>query len=472
MPRRKTPEPPVELVQLSRAAGNGDAAFYAVANALPHLVWLSSAGGAIDFFNERWIDYTGYNPIGTQARGYDQVVHPDDLPLTLERWQTALRTGDAYEMEYRLRRARDGIFRWFLARAIPLHGPDGRIRRWIGTATDIEAQKRANENLIFGLQSADVFASAQSEEEISDAFSRLIVERFADWCFIILENREHRFFLQSIAHRDPKKVETVRSFAERYPLSDDNGLRALLDRNEAVFHPAISDEMLTASARNEEHLSLMRSLGMHSCIVTPLGVHGRPFGAVVVYTADSHREFDPGDVQVLRSVTDRAGAAIARERSNSHERRAKVVLRFISRATQAIYESFDLYATFQELTRLVADNFADFAVVARIESGGAVRALAAAHRDASKEELVRKLIGSRPFHPEAERKFAEGLRSHQPAVRKLDGALVARSMWPYLATEIEALAPTQSVTIPLHSRGETYGAIVVYASLFSARMQS
>src|SRR5690606_20993358 len=71
------------------------------------------------------------------------VLHPDDVARTLERWMRSVSTGEAYEIEYRYRRACDGAYRWHLGRAEPVTDEQGRIVRWYGTSTDIHDLRAA-----------------------------------------------------------------------------------------------------------------------------------------------------------------------------------------------------------------------------------------------------------------------------------------------------------------------------------------
>src|SRR6266481_2923225 len=74
-----------------------------------------------------------------------KVVHPDDFEATNERYLRALKTGEIFEIENRYKRAADGVYRWHLNRAVPLRNEDGQIVFWVGTATDIEDQKKEME---------------------------------------------------------------------------------------------------------------------------------------------------------------------------------------------------------------------------------------------------------------------------------------------------------------------------------------
>ena len=69
--------------------------------------------------------------------GWQNVVHPDDLGLAVERWTQALSSGEEYEVEFRLKLA-NGAYAWHLARAVAQRSQDGRILRWLGTNTNIE----------------------------------------------------------------------------------------------------------------------------------------------------------------------------------------------------------------------------------------------------------------------------------------------------------------------------------------------
>ncbi|HEU4469699.1 MAG TPA: PAS domain-containing protein, partial [Flavisolibacter sp.] len=120
--------------------------FRFVTDFMPQIVWSTQPDGFHDFFNKRWYDYTGLNFEQAKDKGWSLVLHPDDFERTWSIWEVCLKTGKTYETEYRMRR-NDGVFRWFLARAIPLRDEQGRITKWFGTCTDIHDQKMASDIL-------------------------------------------------------------------------------------------------------------------------------------------------------------------------------------------------------------------------------------------------------------------------------------------------------------------------------------
>ena len=117
-----------------------------LSDAMPQMVWASGPDGHLDYFNERTVEYTGLKMEQLLRSGWAGVLHPDDEPACLKRWKRSLATGDSFDIEFRLKRASDGSYRWHLGRALPRY-ENGAIVRWLGTCTDIEDHKMALETL-------------------------------------------------------------------------------------------------------------------------------------------------------------------------------------------------------------------------------------------------------------------------------------------------------------------------------------
>lgn len=112
--------------------------------ALPQMLWTTRPDGFHIYFNQRWVEYTGRTMEESYGFGWLEAFHPDDRVRTIERWQQATASGEAYEIEYRLVRA-DGGYGWVLGRAMPLRDASGKISQWFGSCTDIDSQKKAEE---------------------------------------------------------------------------------------------------------------------------------------------------------------------------------------------------------------------------------------------------------------------------------------------------------------------------------------
>ncbi len=115
--------------------------FRQLADAMPQIVWTANPNGLVDYYNQRWFDYTGMGLETTE--GWESVLHPHDLDQCLELWSHAVKTGEKYEVKYRFKRASDGVYRWHLGRASAARDDEGRIVKWFGTCTDIDDQKQS-----------------------------------------------------------------------------------------------------------------------------------------------------------------------------------------------------------------------------------------------------------------------------------------------------------------------------------------
>ena len=114
--------------------------FRFLADNVPVQIWTSLPDGNLDYVTEQTAQKLGLTPQKLLADGWQNVLHPDDLPLAIEKWTHALTTGETYEVEFRLKLA-DGNWAWHLARAIPQRNEAGQIVRWFGTNTNIEEQR-------------------------------------------------------------------------------------------------------------------------------------------------------------------------------------------------------------------------------------------------------------------------------------------------------------------------------------------
>src|SRR5580692_8657723 len=117
-----------------------------VVDTIPTLAWSAGPDGSADFFNQRWLDYTGLSAKQALGWGWEVATHPDDLPRILETVREALNSGKPFEVEGRFRRF-DGEFRWFLFRGSPLRDRSGKVAKWYGTNTDLEERKCAEDAL-------------------------------------------------------------------------------------------------------------------------------------------------------------------------------------------------------------------------------------------------------------------------------------------------------------------------------------
>ena len=129
--------------------------FKFLADTIPVMVWTALPNGDFDYFNRRWLDYTGLSFEESKADGRS-VVHPDDLPDLLKEWNRCLHSGEPFKFEMRMRNAK-GIYGSFISNALAFKNSDGKIIAWFGVCTDIEEQKRE-------MEKKDQFISMASHE--------------------------------------------------------------------------------------------------------------------------------------------------------------------------------------------------------------------------------------------------------------------------------------------------------------------
>jgi len=179
-----------------------------IIDALPTMVWTMEPNGAVDFVNQRWMDYMGLS-LKEEMDEPTRPVHPEDLPRVLEKWRADMAAGEASEDEMRLRRA-DGEYRWFLVRTAPLRDEQGNILKWYGVSIDIEDRKRAEE-AVKSSEREQRHIAAQLERERTRLVEAQEMGKIGSWeaelqsMNVIWSDQTHRIF-----ETDPSRFHATR----------------------------------------------------------------------------------------------------------------------------------------------------------------------------------------------------------------------------------------------------------------------
>jgi PAS domain S-box-containing protein len=120
--------------------------FHTLADSIPQLVWMAEAGGRIFWFNNHWHEYTGTPVAKAESHDWQAILAPASLHEARDRWAQALVAGTALEIEVSLR-GKDGQYRPFLTRAVPLRDSAAAVYGWIGTHIDISERKRSEQEI-------------------------------------------------------------------------------------------------------------------------------------------------------------------------------------------------------------------------------------------------------------------------------------------------------------------------------------
>jgi PAS domain S-box-containing protein len=163
--------------------------FHTLADNISPLAWMADAQGWIYWYSRRWFDYTGTTLEEMQGWGWKQVHHPDHVERVVQRIQQSWDSGEAWEDTFPLR-GKDGEYRWFLSRAMPIRDASGHIVRWFGTNTDITELRTAQQAVRDSeLRYRRLFQSAQDGVLILDAQTGQIID--ANICMSALVGHEH-----------------------------------------------------------------------------------------------------------------------------------------------------------------------------------------------------------------------------------------------------------------------------------------
>ena len=295
-----------------------------VLDAIPTLAWSARSDGSVDFFNQRWLDYTGLTAEEAHDWGWTDALHTDDLNGVVDYWRSVLTSGEPGEIEARLRRF-DGEYRWFLFRAIPSFDADGRIVKWFGTNTDIEDRKRAEtllagENLIL-----EMTAKGSSLESILGALCQ-VVERIASGCLcsVILFDRSGATIEQAIAPSLPS------SYNDQFPgIPVDREAGPCTEAARRKSQVIVSD--LPSDSRWDTFGWRTAALvhGLKACwSTTILASNGLVLGTFAIYWREprSPGEFDQ---EIIGQITHLASVAIERKRDEAALRESEERFRLI-----------------------------------------------------------------------------------------------------------------------------------------------
>ncbi|HEU4404528.1 MAG TPA: response regulator [Polyangiaceae bacterium] len=149
-----------DQVLARRRVEASERAYRELADSLPLMVWVDRPDSTVEYLNARWRELTGQPGLQMDWRA---ALHPEDAEAALATWAAAAARGEPFEAQYRLR-ARDGTYRWFLGRSVPVRDAAGEVSKWIGSATDIHDQKQAERRAEDANRAKDQFLSVASHE--------------------------------------------------------------------------------------------------------------------------------------------------------------------------------------------------------------------------------------------------------------------------------------------------------------------
>jgi len=388
--------------------------FRELAEAMPQIVWATSADGRNIYFNQQWVDYTGLTLEESRGEGWLTPFHPDDRQRASDAWQRAVQHRDTYSLECRLRRA-DGAYQWWLIRGVPLLGANGEIRKWFGTCTDIEQIKRIEQEL-----------------KNANAFLDAIIENIPLVLFI-KEGQSLRFVRFNRAGEDllgwPKQTFKGKTDYDFWP------------RAQAEFFIEKDREALN---------------GGKVVDIAEEPIQTRYQGVRFMHTKKVPIHDAAGQATYLLGISE----DITERRRIEHDRQ------FLAEANVALSASLDFEDTLATVAQLAVRDFADWCIVEIVDEHGHLRRLKVACANPANAALGASLEQwpidrDRPYLIRAVVEKLQPLRIEHVSAEHLES--VAQD--PEHLQALRALGPRSLMAVPLLRRGQLLGTIAFVSSI-------
>lgn len=218
-----------------------------VLESVPAMVWTATAEGGRDYFNARWLEFTGL-PVDEQTGlAWIHCLHPDDQEKVRRSWAASVAEGRVYQVEYRLRR-HDGQYRWVLMRGVPRRNEAGQVTMWVGGGADIHEQKQLVQELLNANEqqaalSDQAYQATQAAEGQRDALRGLFAE--APAFFAVFRGPEHRFEYGNRSYLElfQGRYAEGKPVAEAVPEAVEQGFVQLLDDVYQTGQPVAGKEV-------------------------------------------------------------------------------------------------------------------------------------------------------------------------------------------------------------------------------------
>jgi len=288
----------------------GEARYASLANVVPQLIWTTNASGDFEYVNDRWVAYTGFDLNASRESGLRTALDPDQEAGVRERWRQSLRTGEPFAAEYRLRERATARYRWFLANAVPVRGRREEVVAWIGTCTDIDAQKRLEERDAFLARAGERLGASLDVTATVAAMKNLLIPRFAERTWVALLDDDGRYVLTGLGSTD---------------LGDELDARRWLGGPiQSALHDSVAaivadGDPVVLERPGEFPDPWARDVAANAAMVVPL-VSGDLAVGVLVLARTSGRAYDVDDVGLVREFARRAALSLEHARLYERER--------------------------------------------------------------------------------------------------------------------------------------------------------
>ncbi len=253
---------------------------------------------------------------GVPIETFINAIHIEDRDRIQKQIAKSMKSDEIYEVEYRTIDA-EGSLRWIIARGRVERNDAGKPVKFPGVLIDNTERKQIESNHKFLASASTILSSSLDYKKTLKTIAQTAVPGLADWCTVDILEENGELTRVVVAHKDPSKIKWANQLNEKIGKPDmqaPTGVPNVIRTGEPEFYPHISEEMLKMSAKDDEHLELLKSVGFSSAIIVPLKTQDKTVGALTLITAEQKRHYNNTDLDMAMELAYRASLAM----NNSH----------------------------------------------------------------------------------------------------------------------------------------------------------
>lgn len=292
---------------------------------LPEAVTIQNPRGELIYANQAAAEMMGYEtPQQVLEQSNSELVsrfaffHEDGTPLDPREFPGRRLLGGepAEPVVMRVIDTQTGEQRWRVTQATPHRGSGGELAMVVNVISDITAIKQAELAQELLSRAGETLASSMELPDTLQRVADLCVPELADWCAVRVPDERDELRTVAVAHSDPEKVKLAWRITEstRTSLTEPRGAAAVYRDGTPMVINHITEDMLAAGARDEQHLEAWRKLQMRAAMVVPMTTGRRTVGVLALVSAESGRSFSEADVALAGELASRAGTAVENAR--------------------------------------------------------------------------------------------------------------------------------------------------------------
>ena len=279
---------------------NSEYRYTMLAESMPQIVWTADREGELRYGNRRWFECAGL-PEGDPL-SWASIVHPSELSDLAQGFAAAMAREIAWEAEFRLGNVAQRSFRWHLVRMLPERDASGRISAWVGTSTDIDARKRAEQALQMLASLTKRLGELTDRSHGLDQVLAATLPVLGDCALLYLRLDE------TVTKRASASLVTDVNLDD--PRFDLGPSTVCFDGEPEVLANVAEILSQSGAANAGEHVFFLNELGVSSYICWPLFIRERVFGSLVFLNRDPERHYTDSDIELAKDVAGRMATAL------------------------------------------------------------------------------------------------------------------------------------------------------------------